>query len=290
MRKDLFPILIFMALLVWGCKAKIADNNRTPLLEVEGKFLYQDDVDAIIPPNVNAKDSAEIAESFIKKWITDVLLYENAKRNITNQDEIDQLLEDYKKSLIIHQYQQKMIEERLPKEPGEEEMRAFYEQYRDELDLKENIIKGLLLVVPTKAPKLANVRSWVQSANTSALENIEKYSIRNAISYDYFGDEWKPFGEVLKKMPVQIEDPAAFVARNKFYETSDSTRHYFLRITSFKTIGQTEPYEMAKAKITNLILNKLKADFISNFEDELYHDAINNEMVTYFKQNKSNGD
>ena len=279
-------LLILLSILAFSssCTQPVADNERTPLLEVEGKFLYLDEVQDIIPPNVNAQDSAEIADSFIRKWVTDVLLYENAKRNITNKAEIDQLLEDYRKSLIIHQYQQKLIDQRLPKEPTDEEMRTFYDAYTDQFVLTENLIKGMLLVVPSKAPKLANVRSWVQSGNAKALESIEKYSIQNAISYDYFGSKWTPFSEILRKMPLQVEDPAAFVASHRFYEVSDSTRHYFLRIESFKKAGDTEPFELAKTKISNLILNKLKAEFISNFDDEIYKDAIENENVTYFKK------
>lgn len=272
--------------LFWSCEKKTAEQGRVPILEVEGRFLYLDQVQDIMPPNIGAKDSAEIAESYIRKWITDVLLYENAKRNITNKDEIDKLLEDYKKSLIIHQYQQKLIEQRVPKEPSEEDIKKFYSEYKDKLALRENVIQGLLLITPANAPKLANVRSWVQSGNDKALENIEKYSMQNAISYDYFGSEWRPFSEILKKMPIQIQDGASFVSGHKFYETSDSLRHYFLRIESYKTVGQTEPYEMARPKIVNLILNKLKAEFISNFENELYKDAIDNETVTFFNQRK----
>jgi hypothetical protein len=114
-------------------------------------------------------------------------------------------------------------------------------------------------------------------------ESIEKYSIQNAISYDYFGDKWMVFAEILKKMPLQLGDPAGFIASNRFVETSDSTRHYFLRIESFRTIGQVEPLEMAKDRISNILLNKNKADFISQFETELYDDAVKNEDVTFFK-------
>lgn len=279
-------IFILVLPLLFSCKKQTAEKGRTPLLEVEGKFLYLDEVQDIMPPNVNAKDSSAIANSYIKKWVTDALMYENAKRNITNKAEIDQLLEDYKKSLIIHQYQQKMIEERVPKNPSEEDIRSFYEQYSDQLRLKESVIKGLLLVVPANATKMANVRSWVMSGNTNALENIEKYSIQNAISYNYFGDEWTPASEILKKIPMQVEDPTSFVSSRKFYETSDSTRHYFLRISSVKPAGQVEPYEMAKPKIISLIQNKLKSDFISNFEDELYNDAVNNQLINYFNNKK----
>ena len=276
-------ILIFTLAFLASCARQSVDTTRKPLLEVEGKFLYLNDVQEIIPPNVTPSDSAEIAGRFIRKWVTDVLLYENAKRNVTDKAEIDNLLEDYKKSLIIHQYQQKMIEQRLPKQPSEEEMLAFYEKYNEQFQLKENLIKGILLIVPVNAPQLSSVRNWVQSGNTKSLENIEKYSMKNAISYDYFADKWISLAEVLKKIPIQLENPAAFVSSNRFFEKTDSTKHYFLRIEAFQTTGQTEPYEMAKDKIANLIMYKLKAEFISNFETEIYNDAMKNESVTFFK-------
>jgi len=142
----------------------------------------------------------------------------------------------------------------------------------------------LLLIVPKKAPKLGQVKSWVQSGNTKSLESIEKYSIQNAISYDYFGDKWLSLSEVLKRIPLKIEDPSKFVSTTRFIETTDSLEHYFLRIVSYKTSGQVEPYEMAKDRISNILLNKQKADFITKFETDLYNDAIENETVTFFKK------
>lgn len=284
MRLNRLLWLVAIAGIAFSCQKEKSDVKRKALLEVEGKFLYLDQVQDIIPPNVSSDDSAQIADSYIKKWVTDVLVYENAKRNVGNKDEIDQLLEEYRKSLIIHQYQQKLIQQRLPQEPSEEEMQTFYENFKDQFKLSENIIKGIFLVVPVNAPKINNVRSWVRSGDNKALENIEKYSLQNAISYDYFANKWTPFSEILKKFPVQIEDPVAYVSGRKFVEVSDSTKHYFLRIEDFRQTGQTEPFEMARPRISNLILNKLKAEFISNFENEIYKDAVDNGNVNYFEK------
>jgi hypothetical protein len=287
MNKFTFYFFCFFTLFILNsCKRKVQDVKGSPILEVEGKFLYTEEIQHIIPPNIKDTDSIQITNSYIKNWVTDVLMYENAKRNITNKTEIEELVESYRKSLTIHQYQQKLIEQRLPKEPAENDLKAFYNQYSDQLVLKENIIKGLLLIIPQNAPKIANVRGWVQSGNTKALENIEKYSIQNAISYDYFGDKWLNFSEIIKRIPLKIEDPSKFISTNRFIETSDSTNHYFLRIDAFKTVGQIEPYELAQKKISVILLNKQKADFISNFENDLYYDAINNETVTFY--NKKN--
>jgi len=284
MIKTIYFTLILSLVFFSSCKTKKQDDNRVPILEVEGKFLYQDEIQEILPPNVSDSDSTRIAASFIRRWATDVLMYENAKRNIGNKAEIENLVESYRKSLTIHQYQQKLIEQRLPKEPNDEELQAFYDQYSDQLLLKENVIKGLLLIIPAKAPKMANVKSWVQSANVKSLESIEKYSLQNAISYDYFGDKWIPVSEVLKKMPIQVQDPTGFISSNRFVERTDSTQHYFLRITGYRKIGQVEPYEMAKERIVNILLNKHKADFITSFEKELYDDAAKDQTINFFKK------
>lgn len=285
MYKSGYILLFLIGLTFLSCDRKMPDQTRVPLLEVEGRFLYLDQIQDIIPPNVKASDSAEIADSYIRKWTTDVLLYETARRNISDNAEIERLLEDYKKSLIIHQYQQRLIRQRLSDKPSEEELKSFYDKYGSQFVLKENLLEGILLVVPKDAPMLDKVRSWVQSGNSKSLEQIEKYSIRNALSYDYFADRWVPFNEILKKMPIQLENPSAFLSSYKYYEVSDSLKIYMLSIESVKKTGEREPYETAKDKIANIILNQRKSEFIFNFENELYKDAVKNGTVTFFNKN-----
>jgi hypothetical protein len=265
-----------------ACVKPTADSSRTPLLEVEGKFLYLDEVLKVIPSNLSADDSVKTANSYIKQWVIDVLLYENARRNITDRREINELIAVYEKSLIVQQYRQKILEQRLPKMPTDAELQDFYANYKNQLLLNENLVNGILLVVPNNAPDIGKVRLWVRSGNTEALENIEKYSLQNAISYEYFGNEWKSLSEILNKTAFRTDNPVAFVKQSNFYETQDSARHYFLKIIDCKTIGEPQPFEIAKPQIINIIQNKKRQDFIYNFNNELYNDAIKNDLITYF--------
>ncbi|HOV83692.1 MAG TPA: peptidylprolyl isomerase [Paludibacteraceae bacterium] len=269
-----------------SCVHKTHEISRQPLLQVEGNYLYLDEVQQAIPANVAKTDSAEIANNFIKKWIIETLMYENAKRNISNQEEIEKLVEEYRKSLMIHEYQQQLIQERLSRNIPEDEIKNFYEKYKEQLVATESYIQGLLLIVPPTAPQMAMVREWVKSGNQKALENIEKYSLRNAIEYLYFGNKWMPFSEILKKIPLQINDPVSFLASNSFVELSDSAKHYFLKISAFVPAGETMPYEIAKEDISHTLLHKKEADFISQFESELYNDAIKKKKIEFFKQTK----
>ena len=281
MKKFFFFILTISAL---ACSDKGGDIKRTPVLEVEGNFLYQDEIDQIIPATASLIDSADIAERYIKKWVTDVLVYENAKRNINKLNDIEKRVEEYRKSLIINEYEQALIKERLSGVVTEDEMKKFYETYKSQLISQENLIKGLLLIVPKNAPQIDKVREWVRLSNTKSLENIEKYSLKNAISYDYFMNNWTSFGEILKKAPFRIEDSGVFVRSTSFAETSDSTKMYLLRIVSSIPTGQTEPYDLAKKKISSILLNKKKSDFIIQFENDIYKDAKEEGSINYFKK------
>ena len=266
-------------LLFLSCSQAEQEKDREALLEVEGKFLYRDQVDAVIPPNVSAADSIQIAGSYIRRWVTDVLLYETAKRNVDDKAAIERLLDEYRKAMTIHQYQQKLIQQRLPKDVSEEELQRFYEQYSDQFVIREPYVKGLLLVVPAGSPSMGEVRGWVRSGNEKAVENIEKYSIKNALDYQYFYDRWMSYSELQKRIPVQPDD-----LNGSFIEVSDSARHYLLKMKEIQRSGQPEPFEIARPKITEIILNKLKSDFISDFEDELYNDAVQNGTITFFNE------
>ena len=287
MRKYFPLFLLFITGILSGCNNKTPDSNRKLIAEVNGSFLYLDEVQQIVPPNALPEDSVELAQKYIQKWATDVLVYEKAKQNISDITEIDRLVNEYRKTLTIHQYQQGLIErDRKAQDPTEEEMMNFYEHYSNQMILKENIIKGLLLIVPVDAPNISNVSKWVKNADQESLENIEKYSLQNAVSYDYFRDTWIPFAEVLRKTAFNTINPSHFISNNTMVEETDSTHHYFLRIDEYLTAGNIEPYELAKNKIKNILLTKRNSDIIIKLENQLYQDALSRRTLRIYSVNE----
>ena len=276
-------ILLGVLITAFACNTPTPDKARTPILEVEGKFLYLDQLEGIVPANSSTVDSVHLVDTYIRKWATDVLLYETAKRNVIDKTEIDKLLDDYRKSLIIHQYQQNILSQRLPKNPSDDEVFIFYQDFSEQFILNEILVKGMFLVLPVGAPKIEQVKKWVQRADTESLEEIEKYSLQHGLSYDYFVEDWLPLNEILKKSTAQFNASNNSWQEGKIYETSDTLRHYMLSIDSIKRVGDIEPFERVKDKIAYLIMNQQKSEFIRNFENELYHDAVQNGTISFFK-------
>ena len=288
MKLAFLSVLLFVGTLQTCISGKSSEDEKKPLVEVEGQFLYPEDIDKAIPDDVNVSDSIEMAQNIIRKWATDVLMFENAKRNTPNEAEIEKMVQEYRKSLIIHQYQQNLIEQRFTAEPTDKQIEEFYKQYGTQMLAKETVVKGFLLVLPNKSPKLKDMKVWVQKGDTTALKKIEEHQLQNAISYDYFAANWTPLSTVLKKLPEGIKDPSIF-ASQRYFEFTDSVKHhYLLHISDYVAVGKPEPYELAKEKIANILRTRMKAEYISQFETDLYNNAVKNGYIKILAQEENN--
>lgn len=257
------------------------------LVTVRGHALTKKEVNMIVPKNIPSSDSMLIAESYIKKWVKDILTYEAAQRNIgKDEEDINRFVEEYRRSLLRHRYQEHMVRSRLSAEIQESDKTAFYQENQQRFILDKNLIKGLFLKAPKDAPGLNNVRKWYKSNTSEALENIEKYSIQHASIYDYFYDRWVDFDEILDKMPVHISNKEQYLKSNRSVEISDSVYCYFLNISEYVLAGNVAPYEYADIQIQEMIINKRKVDFLKNFEEELYRDAVRNGDVVFSHESK----
>ena len=186
-----------------ACTDSHDHRGKTPLVEVNGNFLYKEDLQSVLPAGLSKDDSLLFAERYIRDWAEDLLLYEKAQNNIPDNEEIEKLVGNYRRALIMHTYQQELIGQRLSNEIPEQELAEYYEKNKELFKLDRPLVKGLFIKVPLTAPQIANVRKWYKSDAQEAVEHLEKYSFQNAVKYEYFYNKWVPLSEVLDMIPLQ---------------------------------------------------------------------------------------
>lgn len=278
MRKVVF--LLSITLLLFSCKNKEQKPDNL-LVEVDGFMLFKEDLHEVLPTGLNSDDSLLFAENYIRNWIEDVLLFEKAQANIPENADIDELVENYRKALIVHTYQQELLRQRLSAQIPEEEIAAYYEENKQLFTLERPLIKGLFLKVPLGAPRINEVRRWYKSSSIDAVENLEKYSLQHAMNYDYFYDKWVPVVEILGKLPIHEADPEEYLNRNRQIELKDSTFYYFLHITDYLAKGDQAPYDFAHASAKEMLLNMKKTTFIKRIKADLYQEAVSRNKIIY---------
>ena len=278
-------VLLLITLLGCGaCKEQRDHKGKTPLVEVDGNFLYKEDLMSVLPVGLSKDDSILFTEHYIRSWTEEILLYEKAANNIPDNVDVDKLVENYRKALIMHTYQQELINQKLTNDISEQEITDYYGQNKELFKLENPLIKGLFIKVPLTAPQLNNVRRWYKSDKQDAIESLEKYSLQNAVKYEYFYDKWVDFDQVMDNIPVHVSNANDFLRANKFVEVSDSTYCYLLNIKEYLPAGSVAPYDYASAQIVEMLTNRRKVEFLKKFEEELYNDAVRSGDVKFYTE------
>lgn len=275
-------LLGLMMLLVGACgKPQYDHKGRTPLVELDGNFLYQEDLAAVQPVGQSKDDSLLFAEHYIRNWAEDILMYEKAQNNIPDNAEIEQLVKNYRKALIMHVYQQSLIQEKLAEEITEADLQTYYDTNKDVFKAEVPLMKGLFIKVPLTSPGIGRVRQWYKDERQSAVEHLEKYSLQNAVKYEYFYDKWIPASEILSLMPLREEKVDAYFAKNQHVELKDTAYWYFLNVSDYIPTGGQEPYEAARSAVSEMVVNRKQVEFLNQVKGDLYKEAVEDGKLKY---------
>lgn len=277
-------IYILSGLLLLGsCSENTTTEQKGTLVKINERTLTKEDVLSVLPKKLSSADSLLWAESYIKQWVKDNLVYDVALRNLDddNRAEIDRLVDSYRRSLVRYRYQEQLVHERLSANITDEEKQKFYDENQDQFVLDHSLVKGLFLKIPIDAPNLDEVKKWYRSTSEASIEKIEKYSVQNALVYDYFYDKWVSFDEVVANIPIKVTNETEFLRTHSFVETADSSYCYLLNIEEYVAKGKIAPFEYANTQISDMLVNQRKVQFLKNFEEELYNDAIRGGNVVF---------
>ena len=279
-------VLLVIAGALSGCGQEHDHKGRTPLVEVSGEFLYKEDLQAALPLNISKDDSVLFAEHYIRNWIEDALLFDKAEGNIPDNDKISKLVENYRRALIMHTYQEELVNQKLANDISEEEINAYYEKNKELFRLDNPLVKGLFIKVPLSSPDLGNVRVWYRKNNQDVIEKLEKYSLRNAVSYDYFYDRWTSVPDVAAKIPLKVLDTDAnYLDKNRNVEVKDTAFCYFLHIEDFLGKDKQKPLDFARDEIKEILINLKRVEFINKVKEDLYQRASDRNKIIYYYLN-----
>ncbi len=273
---------MLLIIVCMSCSEKHDHKGRTPLVEVAGNFLYREDMQAVFPIGLSKEDSLAFAQRYIRKWVEETLLYEKAQNNIPDDEELAKRVEDYRKALIMHTYQQALIHQKMSEEVSEEELQAYYEKNQALFKVERPLMKGLFIKVPLKAPQLSNVRHWYRSDNREAVEKLEKYSLQHAVKYVYFYDRWMPVSEVLDLMPLKGQNAEAYLNEKRHVELTDTAFHYFLNVTDFLPVGEQAPYDFARNRVKDMLLNLRQVQYMDKVRADLYQRALEKNEIKFY--------
>jgi len=276
LRKFVFILLLTGT---FSCTYFKPRQSEKAIARVFEKYLYESDIEKIVPKNVKGKDSIELAKKYIDNWVRQNLLLHKAEQNLNAEAlnaSIEKQLEDYRTSLITFAYEKELIRQKLDTNVSETEIEAYYAQHPQNFQLKNNIIKVLYVKVNHNAPKLNKVREWCKSEKVQDKKLLEDYCYQFAENFYLDDSSWFLFDDLLKEIPIEAYDKEQFLQNNRWVEVKDTNSLYFVNIKGFKIKDSTSPLSFEKQNIHNIILNKRKLQLINQMKEDVYSTELQN--------------
>lgn len=273
MRKEMkIVILAVLCCLLSACQLFEEKRKMGTVAEYNGKTITVEQIE-MLTAGLAPEDSSRIAQQYIRQWAIDLIEYDKAKDQ-TNKN-IEQLVEDYRRSLYLHEYEQKLIAQRMSRSVEDTLIQSFYNLHSDHLILSETILRGLLLVVPNEAPNLNDLRKKIQQPETEEnIEWIEKFAYQYAVGYELFLEEWRTMSEIIVLMPFEKDNLDTELKKKRQIEVQDTVNTYLLQVTELSMKGDLKPLTYARKEIEDILLRQRQVEFLQNERNALYENAI----------------
>ncbi|MDR0686626.1 MAG: hypothetical protein LBF79_04145 [Dysgonamonadaceae bacterium] len=110
---DFRAIFGFVAVLTLFVSCGEGATGDVPVVRVNGSVLYRYELERSIPQGISSSDSIVAAEHFVRRWVIDELVYDIAGRNVRDIEQIDLMVERYRRSLLVFRYQEQLLDERF---------------------------------------------------------------------------------------------------------------------------------------------------------------------------------
>jgi hypothetical protein len=270
-------VIIFCSVIILsGCKNGIVQPERKIVAEVGKVVLYYDEVPQYIQNTEDGGDSATMFQNYINKWAKRQLILQKAEQNLspTTKIDIDKQLEETRSNLVIYQYQQKMILEKLDTVITEAEIENYYANNEKSFMLNSNIVKALFIKLPIETPDLYKIRTLARSNDQKDLQLLESLCYEFAEKFDDFNEQWLTMDKLIVELHTNIDDQENFLRRNTFLETNDSSSTYLVSIRDYRLRSSLAPFEYVKDEIKRIIWNTRRFEFLQSLENGIYNDAL----------------
>lgn len=270
----IFLIIINLSV---SCRESNRTAARIPVAEVDKEILYYDQIpQQFMQKGISGADSSAIVHNYINKWAKRKLLLQKAEENLTAgiKADIASQMEETRTNLLIYQYQQQMMLEKMDTTITEKELSNYYASNEKSFMLTSNIVKALFIKIPRETPALEKIRVLARSTTQSDMQQLESYCFQFAEKFDDFNETWIPMSRLRVELQENIDNEENFLKRNTFFETNDSASVFLISIRDYRLRSTLAPFEYVKDDIKRIIWNTRRFEFIKSLENGIYNDAL----------------
>lgn len=279
-------ITVIIALGLWAmtaCTPAESSEEETDqvLAKVGSKSLYITDMEGMFPEGMSGQDSSMIIEAFVGRWVREAAILNEAERNIPPDMDINNLVRNYRASLIRTNYEKILVEQLLDSVITQEELNTFYEENQLLYELETPIVRCHFIKVPIPTPEGGQLRAlWNQDAST-ALPELLAYSDKYAELALLNDSLWYSVDEVAAQLPEGTLTSGNIGSKREFTQKGEHHQYYF-RLFELKKRKEIAPLSYVESQARKVILHKRKLQLVEEVKEDIYQRELRDKNIEVY--------
>ncbi len=253
------------------------DNTQSPLVARVGEYsLTTLELSQQIPDGLSHQDSTDLAEDFTDRWIKHKLYLEQAKKaSVGDHESVTNLVEDYRESLLVHYFEEKVANDLVDTIVTEEELLQFYTQNESDFILERPIYEFWVLSTGVRDAKV------IKDLEEEMKEAKEPIDISLPDSTD-IKVVWLDASSLLRRFGI-VDISATFDDQNEVVLTQNEDDTILLKWKDQKDTGDIAPFSDVSNEIKKSIIEERKIVIIQDVKNQIYQEALKNNSFKKFE-------
>jgi hypothetical protein len=258
-----------------ACNPSTYRGEEHVLARVDDDYLFESDLEGIIPEGSSARDSLIIVRNFINNWVKQKLLVKQAERNLTRaQKDFSKQMEEYRNSLVIYEYEKKFIQQELDTIVSQEEIENYFNQFKHNFMTREDIYQVEYIVMDQSSTMIPYFRELLGSDSPDKMDTLEYLCPAHALRYNLDNNKWFTLSDIQRKFPFYAFHQTDFSEVNEILDITKEEEIYLMVIRQYLAKGDTAPLGYISEDIREIIINKRKAELVNTMHEGVMNQAI----------------
>lgn len=267
-----------------GCKFFGDVLHNEPLAAKVGSYeLTMAALRDAVPDGLTPEDSAAFAERYINSWARDMLLMDRAEKGLSAEEkDVSAQLEDYRRTLLNHRYEQKYIAEHLDSLVTREEIEDYYAANREKFRLQNPVVKAYYFNISPRSKELQTILSGMTSTKEAQRAEADTLMRTASMRFVDYSANWVDAYVLAREFNTDVVTLLSS-RKKEWIRLPDGLGHDNVAfLIDYVPDGSYAPVDYCTKRIEEIILSARKHALSAEFETKLIEEALESEQLIIY--------
>lgn len=236
-----------------------------------------------VPDGLTPEDSAAFAERYINSWARDMLLMDRAEKSLSAEEkDVSTQLEDYRRTLLNHRYEQKYIAEHLDSLVTREEIEDYYAANREKFRLQNPVVKAYYFNISPRSKELQTILSGMTSTKEAQRAEADTLMRTASMRFVDYSANWVDAYVLAREFNTDVVTLLSS-RKKEWIRLPDGLGHDNVAfLIDYVPDGSYAPVDYCTKRIEEIILSARKHALSAEFETKLIEEALESDQLIIY--------